>query len=605
MTSELFDFGVLRRWANLEDLSESIEAGSIISSAVETTVSEQIELLRNIIIEPARYAVSDLALDSDVSKFFERVLSAQSIGSERAVELADNSECLGEMLAISDGYQDCAFAIGAAQTGLVNAASDASIAEGEDEDIDSLKPTLERLANLFRVRLEEATRVTAELARRTSDIAIFVEDAQPVVFVYSIVLERQRQVTSALMLSNPSPLLAAELKQISESTAKVLELERELIESNKKTRAKVRRIKREHQERLDRLNPLKILEGLTQAIGDGLSDLGDGLSVLGEGLGDLGRGINIAWNDARREIWIGLTNVFREFTVGICRLQHGSPDKDKDGDGDGKNKDFYKCMDDGWQASVTFNGDGEVTDVMVNPPGIPIPISIGLITDADREAQKRRIEERSEAVRQFNDAVRSHFQPGPDINLDHAFFGEIGSSPESFFKPFGAATYPLLERDESDTEPFIDKSGKEWPSKRAFKAALTEIHIGRIDSALTALNDDMITNEYIQLGAFWFASMAAYETAVGMVKDISSATAKGAMTLFAVTKDIASGNDVSLRLLVNISGIPLVDTFEAWITLQTWSTDAASAQASQIATKRFLREQKKLLEDNLKDLRGS
>ena len=79
----------------------------------------------------------------------------------------------------------------------------------------------------------------------------------------------------------------------------------------------------------------------------------------------------------------------------------------------------------------------------------------------------------------------------------------------------------------------------------------------------------MISNEFIQLGTFWFASMAAYETAVGMVKDISSATAQDAMTLFAVTRDIATGDDISLRLLVNISGVPLVDTFEAWITLQT------------------------------------
>lgn len=590
MNYDSLKFDQLRLFSDLDQVSTAIDHPSVVSAEVLQVVSSQITILEALFVEPARYSVADLRLDNSISGFYERVQSAYSIGMERINELEMLRSSLSAMVMLCDDYYHCSIAILAAKNGLINSIID-------EATFITTKGNLDRLASLFAIRHKEAVRVIAEIARRTSDIAIFIQDSQPVVFIYSLVLERQRQVKEIMLLDDPDPILQIELEKIAHSTNKVLKLERELVESNRVTRERIMQIKIDRQKRLDDLNPLKLLEQLAQAIGAGLSE-------IGEEVGDLGRNINIAWNDARREIWIGVENVFREFTVGLCRLQHGSPDKDKDGDGDGKNAGFYKCMDEGWHASVTINGNGEVTDVTVDLPGVPAPVSIKLITDADRRAEQKRIEQQAEFVRHLNRSIRDHFQPGPEINLNQPFFDKIVSDPSVYFKPFGQATFPLLQRDKADVEPYTDKNGKEWPSKRAFKAALTEIHIDRVDSAIIAIQNNLISDEYIQIGAFWFSSVAVYETAVGLVKDVSSATAKGAMTLFAITKDIVSGDDISLRLLVNISNIPLIDTFEAWITLQSWQTDSETAQRSQLELIEDLKEQKILLEENLKDLRG-
>lgn len=466
-----------------------------------------------------------------------------------------------------------------------------------------------KLADILLLRHREALRVASEMARRSADIREFFDSAAPVVFIYSSLLRRQQQVTEAQTLVDPDPTFKEELKAIAEAVSRVEAMETEIVSANALTRQRALAILEEQRQRREGLDIIGILEDVFEGVGEGLKAVLDGVSNVadefGMAVGDLGREVNKGWNNVVREFSTGVENVFREITSGICRIIHGSPDSDKNGDNDGVNDGYYECMNEGFQVSVQIDGDGNVTGVGVDPPGIPGgTLTFNIVTDADRRAQEELIKKQKIAIREFNSAIKASFQPPPQYDFEKSLYTQIANSPENFFQPFGVTNSTLIIRDKDDPLKFIDRSGKEWASKLDYKISLTESQIGRTEVLIQSMDDVLIDRDFIMLGEFFFASKAVTDTAIDMITSVVTVPAQGALKLFGVTQDLASGDDVSLRLLVSLSNIPMFNAFESWMMLTTWQREAGEARASQKATRRLLKEQKKLLEDNLKELRN-
>ena len=608
----LLDLDLLKHVSDPTEVGELLNGRPEALANVAETLREQISEITALKVDRADYSTADLVLDVAVAGLQNRLSNALALAEERNLELEVLSTTLKQLGALIDSYWTVGGTLTAARDILTSSARDTQgeivDEEGENPLAITASTLSEEIVPLLVTRSAQAQRVFMEISQRASDVAKFCGDSEQAVKDYAILLQSQRAVLEARQLAAPNPIIQQEIDKIIGAEKSVSALAQTLAEENERTTQRVNDMRRARQALLDSLNPLKMLEDVFTAAGTAIADAGRAINkgavklgkALEQGVRDAGHAIDEGWRHFWNEVTVVANNIGREILEGICRLQHGSPDRtDKDHDGDGINDSYLKCMnEESWGVAVAVDEEGNTTGIGADLPGVPGGVLwVQLVTDEDVRREEARIEAERQYIRDVNAAVTNEFQPDP--LMDQALADLFNANPDQFLRPFGEPQVQLLkDHPSTDPAPYTDILGNTWTNKREFQIVLAKEELADIDAMLTELDEMPLDRNRMMLAQIVAAHVYSFELTFAL----AGAATSGALIALGTAKDIISGEPVMINFLLRKKNIPYLDLYGSWIALNSIESDHADAVRSRREAKEKLENMKKLVRDKIEDL---